>query len=206
MKTWPHVFEPSLPNGRGFGENLRGTWGDRVILELACGEGAYTLGLAALHPDATVIGVDIKGSRIWHGAGNALAHSLPNARFLRTRIEDLGQFFAPAEVDEIWITFPDPHPRLGKEKKRLTSRRFLQIYAPLLKPGGRLHLKTDVMFLLDFTRSVAESEGWTVLEEVRDLYANEVTEPELQIQTPFEKKHLAAGRQIGVITVSWLGS
>ena len=119
ISQWPHCFE--------YGAETAGKWGEKVILELGCGKGAYTLALAQRFPDTTLVGIDIKGARMWHGAKEADELGLDNARFLRVMIEDLEKYFNEGEVDEIWITFPDPHPRKGKAKKRLTSKRFQDI-------------------------------------------------------------------------------
>jgi len=157
------------------------------------------LALAEQMPDATLVGVDIKGSRIWHGAKRALDESVDNAKFLRTRIEDLKNYFEDGEVDEIWITFPDPHPRDGKAKKRLSSPRFLDIYKDLLKPGGSVHLKTDNELLFNYTLEVLSQEKWKIEEQVDDVYAEEVEYELLHIQTQYEKRHLAEGRRISYV-------
>jgi len=196
LHDWTHVFEPTVEDDL----NLKGTWGDKVILELACGQGAYTLGLAQRDPSATVIGVDIKGARMWHGAlASKDKHS--NVRFLRTMIEELGRFFNEGEVDEIWITFPDPHPRKGKAKKRLTSSRFLEIYGKILKPGGLVHLKTDATALYEWTKETVGESGWAVIKDVPDVYAPEITDEVLHIQTPYEKRHLENGLTIHCVSL-----
>src|SRR5690606_20510990 len=119
-----------------------------------CGRGEYTLGLAQMHPDKNYIGVDIKGNRMYLGAKKALDQQISNAGFLRTQIETIQAYFAPGEVAEIWITFPDPQLRTSKAKKRLTHPRFLRLYQQILSPGGRIHLKTDSPELYLFTRKV----------------------------------------------------
>lgn len=174
-----------------------GTWGPRVIVELACGGGDYTLGLAQRFPEATVVGVDIKGNRIWHGAARALALGLSNVRFLRIRIEDLARYFAPGEVDEIWITFPDPHPTAGNTKRRLTSHRFLELYQRVLKPGGLLHLKTDNEALFDYSLETVKADGFAAVRVLRDVYAPGFVDPLLhEVQTAYEKKYLKQGKKI----------
>lgn len=190
MKDWLHVFEPAHDEE----SELAGTWGEKVILELACGKGFYTLELARRHPDTVVVGVDIKGSRLWHGARAALDEDLENAKFLRTRIEDMEKHFAPAEVDEIWITFPDPHLREGKERKRLTYERFLNIYKQLLKPGGRVHLKTDSTPLYDWSRESFLGAGWEVERDVPDVYV--VEDELLHVKTDYERRFLKEGKLI----------
>jgi tRNA (guanine-N7-)-methyltransferase len=155
---------------------------DRLILELACGKGFYTLELARRYPNALVVGVDIKGCRIWHGAEESLREGLDNARFFRTRIEALNEYFADGEVDEIWVTFPDPHLREGKAKKRLTSSRFLNVYERILKDaiegvvavgGGLLNLKTDNTPLFEFSIETAKEEGWPIVTRIDDVYEDD---------------------------------
>ncbi len=202
-----HVFEPTLAWQKGEKVDLKGTWardGGRLILELACGGGDYTVGLAQRFPESTVIGVDIKGSRMWWGARKAVELSLGNAKFLRTQIANLADYFAEGEVDEIWITFPNPHPTLGNAKRRLTSRRFLEIYKRLLKPGGLVHLKTDDAGLYEFTLETLPLEGFVVEAALADVYGaaerGEAVDPILtEVQTQYEKRYLKVGRKIKYI-------
>lgn len=176
---------------------LKGTWGGRVILELACGGGDYTVALAQRFPEAVVVGVDIKGSRMWWGARRAAELGLPNAKFLRTQIENLADYFNEAEVDEIWITFPNPHPTKGNAKRRLTSRRFLEIYKRLLKSGGVVHLKTDDVGLYEFSLETFPLEGFKVEVALDDVYGTEGAEPILtEVQTQYEKKYLLQDKKI----------
>ena len=160
----PNVYEsfdptnPQLTGPEGAPVERRGSWArdhfgndNPVVLELACGRGEYTLDLARQYPDRNFIGVDIKGARIWRGAKTALAEGLDNAAFLRTRIEVIDAFFAAGEVAEIWITFPDPFLKKGKENRRLTAPRFLRLYQKMLAPRGLAHLKTDSRELYEFT-------------------------------------------------------
>jgi tRNA (guanine-N7-)-methyltransferase len=142
IDTFSNVFQLDA------GKPLKGVWAGEffknnhpVVLELACGKGEYTVNLAQLFPDKNFIGIDYKGNRIWRGAKTALEENVPNVAFLRIQIENIVDYFAPGEVDEIWITFPDPQPQLGREKKRLTSPRFLDMYKQFLKPGGYINLK-----------------------------------------------------------------
>ena len=143
-------------------ENMAGNWSGffknthPVILELACGKGEYATGLAQLHPQKNFIGVDIKGNRIWAGAKFSLDHHLTNVAFLRTQIHKIDTYFATNEVQEIWITFPDPQPRISKAKKRLVHPRFLRLYKKILRPGGKIHLKTDSPGLYNFTKTVID--------------------------------------------------
>lgn len=161
MQDYPHVFQ--YPFARISQESfpLKGRWrGDffgndhPIILELGCGRGEYTVGLARLRPEANFIGIDIKGARMWAGATESQLEGLSNVAFLRTEIELLEHFFAPGEVNEIWITFPDP--QMKKVTKRLTGTRFVERYAQLLAPSGCIHLKTDSPFLYTYTRAMLE--------------------------------------------------
>jgi len=158
----PHVFEPSKAEVLA-GLPIKGKWltdhfakDSRLILELGCGKGEYTVAMARRFPDACFIGMDVKGSRIWYGATSLQEEGLENAAFLRTQIEWIEGCFAEGEIDEIWITFPDPQIKYRRTKHRLTHPRMLERYAKLLKPGGNLHLKTDSEFLHGYTLGVLE--------------------------------------------------
>ena len=166
-----------------------------LILELGCGKGEYTLELARRNPDKNYVGVDIKGARLWRGAKTATQEGLPNVRFLRTRIEFITAYFAPGEVSEIWLTFSDPQPK--SENNRLTSPGFLERYRKMLKPGGVVRLKTDSLFLHEYTRAVVEANGLKVLASTTDLYGELPTasiEPEVrEVQTFYESMFLEQG-------------
>lgn len=182
--------------------NPKGKWrelaGDksRLVMELACGKGDFSLGYARLNPDSSVVGVDIKGARLWSGARRAIEQQLHRVCFLRTYIEQLERYVAPGELDEIWITFPDPFPKRRQEKKRLTSPRFLPIYRRLLAPGGLVHFKTDSPLLWRYTLETLPVEGASILHRVDDLYNEKDTDPVWTIQTPFERQHLRDGKRI----------
>jgi tRNA (guanine-N7-)-methyltransferase len=165
-----------------------------IVLELACGKGNYTIELARRYPKKNLIGVDIKGERIYIGATQALDEGLRNAAFLRTQIEDLHHYFEPGEVSEIWITFPDPY--LRKPGKRLTSPRFLNIYSDLLPTGGLVHLKTDDPELHRYTIRMIDHFGFDVVEHNQDIYANPPDDSDIYIKTFYEGMHLAEGRTI----------
>jgi tRNA (guanine-N7-)-methyltransferase len=168
-----------------------------ITLELACGRGEYALALGRAYPERNFIGVDIKGARIWKGARAALDEQLTNVAFLRTRIEILPFFLGPAEVQEIWITFPDPFPRKGNANRRLTSPRFLEMYRRLLTTDGRVHLKTDDAGLFEYTLQVLEQTPFGHIEYVHDdIYAQSLPLPELAFKTYYERQHLAAGKTI----------
>lgn len=198
----------TFPNVLIYPEGMQGKWHQHfknthpVTLELACGKGDYTLGLARIFPDRNFIGVDLKGNRIWKGAKTALEAPLPNVAFLRTQIDKLDNYFAAGEIEEIWITFPDPFLRNSKAKKRLTHPKFLQLYQPLLAPGATINLKTDSPELYAFTLEAIGASGCTLLENIPDVYALPEVPPLLQIQTFYEGMHLADRRTIRYIKFS----
>ena len=192
------------------GKVLKGTWSkdqfennNPVVLELACGKGEYTVNLARLFPDKNFIGVDYKGNRIWRGAKTALEENVNNVAFLRIQIENLIDYFGPAEVDEIWITFPDPQPQLSREKKRLTSPRYLDMYKHILKDGGFVNLKTDNDGLHAYT---AEKIGELELNlhiKTEDVYHSEYADEVLSIKTYYEKKYLKVNKNINYLKFSF---
>ena len=194
IKTFPNVLE--------YPENIKGEWksffknNNDITLELACGKGEYTIGLAQLHSDRNFIGVDIKGNRIWRGAKTALEENLGNAAFLRTEIEKLADYFSENEVGEIWITFPDPQLRLSKMKKRLTHPRFLRLYKKILKPGGVINLKTDSPDLYNFTKTVINLYGLELLKDNDDVYKQAPSNEELKIKTHYESLDIAQSNRI----------
>lgn len=213
LLTFPNVYEnfnpkaPQLHGLNGVPVNLKGRWcsehfanDNPIVLELACGRGEYTLDMARSSPNRNFIGVDVKGARIWKGAGIALQEDLENVAFLRTRIEQIDLFFAPGEVDEIWITFPDPFLRKSKANRRLTASRFLGLYKKILQPDGLIHLKTDEPQLYQYTLEVLKSyKGAHLLYYDNDIYAQELPMPELDIKTYYERMHLAEGKTIKYI-------
>lgn len=174
-----------------------------LVLELACGRGEYTVQLAKDYPDKNFIGVDIKGARIWKGAHYALENNMKNVGFLRARIESIHKFFGKNEVDEIWITFPDPFTRESKENKRLTSKRFLELYKMILKPSSPIHLKTDDDGLYHFTLEVLYSLNIVPIYHSADIYSGSLYTPELAYKTYYEMQHLAAGKTIKYIQFRW---
>ncbi|MDO8367743.1 MAG: tRNA (guanosine(46)-N7)-methyltransferase TrmB [Saprospiraceae bacterium] len=208
--SFPNVYEcyniqqPQLVGAGMVPVDLKGKWArehfmneNPITLELACGGGEYAVGLAQNFPDRNFIGVDVKGNRLWKGAKTALEAGLNNVAFLRTRIEIIDHFFAPGEVAEIWITFPDPFPRSSKENRRLTSAYFLEKYRQILKPGGLIHLKHDDLDFYQFTLdTIDQDERNTLISKNEDIYAAPLPFPELSIQTLYESFHLAAGKTI----------
>lgn len=213
LVTFPNVYENyDHKNPKLLGVNLeeaqlKGCWVEKhfknknpLVLELACGRGEYSIGLGEMYPGKNFVGVDIKGARIWKGANYALENKLTNVAFLRTRIEQIELFFAENEVDEIWITFPDPFLKDSKENRRLTSHVFLKRYIKFLKPGGTINLKTDSPELYGFTQEVLASEdNVEILYDKNDIYAETLDFPELELKTYYEKMHLEDGRLIKFI-------
>ncbi len=171
-----------------------------LTLELACGNGEYTTGLAKLYPDRFFIGVDRKPNRIWRGAITVKEEGLTNAVFLNAHIERIEQLIPPQSVEHIWIPFPEPHPERGGRKKRVIHQRFLSIYRKLLKTDGVLHLKTDHKFLFDYAHTLCGWMGLTVVKSVPDLRNTGGLTPEESIMTRFEYDHLRDGRKIYYIS------
>ena len=193
IKTFSNVLE--------YPEGMKGQWkvyfknNNPITLELACGKGEYTVGLAKLYPDRNLIGIDLKGNRMWVGAKKALDENITNAAFLRSHIDKITQYFDKEEVEEIWITFPDPHLRLSKAKKRLTHPHYLRLYQQVLKPGGLIHLKTDSPDLYEFTKSVISLYGLKVIKDMTDIHSHPNT-PELEIITHYESLDIAQSKQV----------
>ena len=187
---------------------MKGTWSQffggaekPLVLELGCGKGEYTVGLARRHPSCNYVGVDVKGARLWRGAKTVTEEGIPNAAFLRTRVEFISAFFAPGEVSQIWLTFSDP--QFKSENSRLTSPVFLSKYRKFLKSGGLVHLKTDSRFLHEYTKAVCAANGLRVRACTTDLYS---LEPSAQfpaelfeVQTFYEKMFLEQGYKITYI-------
>ncbi len=195
VETFPNVFGSSF--------EMKGKWRDgyfkndgEVILELACGWGYYTLALAEKFPGKNFIGIDKKGDRIWKGAKMALEGGLKNVAFMRILIEKLDQFFEKGEVDEIWITFPDPHSKPCRANKRLTSPRFLEIYKKVLKDGGNLNFKTDNDNLFDYSMEVFREREYKILDLDEDVHGKDDVPELLQIMTYYEKKFMKLGAKI----------
>ena len=165
-----------------------------IVLELGCGKGEYTVGLADADPQRNYIGIDIKGARMWTGARRATDTGMSNVAFVRTDIELLHYFFAPGEVDEIWITFPDP--QMKKVRKRLTSTRFLDLYRKVLRDGGHINLKTDSPFLYTYTSILCRENGIIPDADTDNLYASELVDDILSIRTYYEQQWLDRGLTI----------
>ena len=204
MRTYPHVFEPQGSFREDVPFEMRGCWNSSffhnegpIVLELGCGHGEYTVGLANLFPDKNFIGVDIKGARMWTGAKQSFEAGMKNVAFLRTVIELSDRFFAPGEVSEIWITFPDP--QMKKATKRLTSTYFMERYRRILKPGGKIHLKTDSNFLFTYTCAMVDHNRLPVEFRTDDLYASGDADHILSIKTHYEQQWLERGKSIKYI-------
>ncbi|MEI6435007.1 MAG: tRNA (guanosine(46)-N7)-methyltransferase TrmB [Bacteroidota bacterium] len=198
--TFPHLFQPSyheLDNGFA----LRSKWqeayfaNDRpIIVELGCGKGEYTVGLASKHPKLNYIGIDLKGSRLWRGCKSVIEGNLKNVAFVRTRVDHIGKIFAPGEISAIWITFPDPQQ--SKERLRLTSPGFLEKYSNVLSPGGIIHLKTDDVAFYLYSIDVIKKLNHQILWNTDDLYHSGTDDEVIHIQTYYEEKWLEMGKKI----------
>jgi tRNA (guanine-N7-)-methyltransferase len=204
-ETFSHFFQPGWEElSAGF--SLRGNWNagffgndNPVIIEMGCGKGEYTVDLSHKYPERNFIGIDKKGARMWRGAKTVSEENRTNVAFVRIRAENICQVFSPGEVDEIWITFPEPQPNSPRHSKRFTSPEFIERYRKLLKPGGVIHLKTDNDMFYRYTLDVIREEGHELLYENTDLYANPA-DPEVKdvidVQTHYEKIWLAQGLTI----------
>lgn len=206
LESFEHVFQPPFEEVFRKDYQLKGLWcrdvfgNDKaLILELGCGKGEYTVGLARKYPDKNFMGLDIKGARIWSGAKTAHEEGLTNVAFLRTRIDFVNSFFARDEVDEIWITFPDPQEKKKRQKKRLPGAHFLNRYREFLKDGGRVHLKTDNLQLFKDTLALLRYNNLEVEQESTDIYSESWKDERVSIQTYYEKSFLAEGAKISYL-------
>lgn len=207
MKAFPNVFEPTLDPNPAQDFNLKGKWRsdyfkneNPIVLELGCGKGEYTVGLAKHYPNKNFVGVDIKGSRMFVGAKDALDADMKNAAFLRAKVDFIEQYFAVGEIDEIWLTFSDPQAE--KPRKRLSSRLFVERYQRILKPGGLVHMKTDSDLLFESTEEQIKEHGYEVVELTWDLYKSLPADLDptireiLHIKTHYEQLFTAKGSVI----------
>lgn len=203
-ETFENVIQPSREEIVNQSYSLKGKWTSEffknekpLILELGCGKGEYTVGLAKRYPEYNFLGIDIKGARFWRGAKTALEEGIDNAKFLRTQIELVDQIFAPGEVHEIWITFPDPQIKYQRSKHRMTNPDFLKKYHQILKPEGVVHLKTDSEFMHGYTLGLLQGSGHEILYAHHDIYKNtEAPEEIVSIQTFYEAQYLKQGKPI----------
>ena len=198
--------------GKPIFDQIKGQWNtlqfandQPLIVELACGRGEFTLGLGRQYPNQNFIGVDIKGSRIWKGSSSATAEGIHTVAFLRTQIQQLQDFFAQGEISELWITFPDPFPRDGDEKRRLTSPKFLEMYKQLVKPGGLIHFKTDNTGLYEYTDLVLNDRPDCQIHfNTADFYESELRDAHHGIKTRYEKIFSDKGEKIKYIQFSFI--
>ena len=206
-ETFGNVYQPSREELTNADFSIKGSWREKVfkndnplVLELGCGKGEYSVGLAKRYPDRNFIGIDIKGARFWRGAKTALEESISNVAFLRIQIELIEYAFAEGEVDEIWITFPDPQIKYKRTKHRMTNAEFLDRYKKVLKPGGILHLKTDSEFLHGYTLGLLHGLGHEVIYANHNVYTNEGSPSEVtEIQTFYEQGFLEQDKAITYI-------
>lgn len=207
LGSFNNVIQPDISDVSGRDHPVKGRWNKDIfknesplVLELGCGKGEYTVGLADRNPDKNYIGVDIKGARMWRGAKTSNERKLYNVAFLRTRIEFINSFFDSDEVDEIWITFPDPHPGGRNGNKRLTSPRFLNIYRQFLKNNGLVHLKTDNFELYNYTKTIISNNALEIIMASGDLYSEILTDDILSIKTHYENIFLNKGLKINYLS------
>lgn len=207
MEILTNVFQPTHEEVFHTDYKLKGKWGEQIfgnnhpiVLEVGCGKGEYSVGLGKLYPEKNFIGLDIKGARMWTGAKTALEKDLQNVKFLRTHAEMLESVFAPGEISEIWITFPDP--QMAKARKRLTGTRFLSLYRKFLKEDGLIHLKTDSPFLYQYTAELVKTNHLPVNVNTDDLYGSEIENKILGIKTFYEQQWLSRGKTIKYLQFS----
>lgn len=207
LSTFDRVIQPPFEEVFRSDYRLKGKWGKEffnnsspLVLELGCGKGEYTVGLARKNPQINYMGLDIKGARIWTGARTAYDEGLENVAFLRTRIDFINSFFARDEVDELWITFPDPQEKLRRRKKRLSGALFLNKYRMFLSDGGLVHLKTDNRSLYEDTLALVTHNRLPVERMSEDIYREGWTDETVFIQTYYEKQFLSKGTPINYLS------
>ncbi len=203
IRTFSNVFQPSFDEVFEKNFSLKGKWAaehfnndNPLILELGCGKGEYTVGLAGLFPGKNFIGIDIKGDRICIGARQAHREGISNVAFIRTRIEFVNSFFGRDEVEEIWLTFPDPQLKQRRNKKRLTASKFLNLYKEVLKDGGIVHLKTDNLVLYHYTLELVKRNKLPLVFSTEDLYGSEQANEVCGIRTYYEAQYIKEGLNI----------
>jgi len=206
-ETFANVFQPKRNDLTEDKYELKGNWrqtffknNNPLVLELGCGKGEYSVGLARKYPNKNFVGIDIKGARFWRGAKTALEENIPNVAFLRTQIELIEYAFAENEVDEIWITFPDPQIKYKRTKHRLTNSKFLKRYKKILNPEGIVNLKTDSEFMHGYTLGLLHGKGHEVLYANHNVYKQEGSPEEVtSIQTFYENQYLQQNKPITYI-------
>jgi len=206
-ETFSNVIQPTRDEVVSGNFSLKGKWNQEffknnnpLVLELGCGKGEYSVGLAQKYPNKNFIGIDIKGARFWRGAKTAIEENIQNVAFLRSQIELIEFLFAEKEVDEIWITFPDPQIKYKRTKHRLTNSEFLQRYKKILKKDGCIHLKTDSEFMHGYTLGLLHGQNHQVIYANHNVYRNEgAPEEVISIQTFYEQQYLEQGKPITYI-------
>ena len=214
VEGFDNVAKPTIEQAMNDSFPLKGKWNQDffkndhpIVLELACGKGEYTIGLAKNYPDKNFIGIDIKGNRLWNGAKYALQNNMKNVGFVKTRIDFITNLFGPDEVNEIWITFPDPQPQKNRARKRLTGEMFLDRYRQLLVKGGSVNLKTDSDFFYEFTCDVVKENKLEIKVNSANIYEELIPSlgeaslaKDLMIRTYYESRWLGEGKKIKFIS------
>ena len=205
MAEFSNVFQPSFEDLKS-GFSIKGKWKSAVfkndnplVVELGCGKGEYSLGLSRKYPYKNFLGVDVKGARMWKGASDANKEGISNVAFLRTRIEFIEYCFAKSEIDEIWITFPDPQIKKKRAKNRLTHPVFLERYSNILQDNGLIHLKTDSQFLHGYTLGIIEGHQHHLEDAEHDIYNAVLKRENMEIKTHYEKLFLAKNMPISYL-------
>ncbi|MCL9806071.1 tRNA (guanosine(46)-N7)-methyltransferase TrmB [Flavobacterium amniphilum] len=206
-ETFTNVFQPTREEVVSNSFALKGKWNadffkndNPIVLELGCGKGEYTIGLAESNPNINFVGIDVKGARFWRGAKTSVESGMAHVAFVRTQIELIDYVFAENEISEIWITFPDPQIKYKRTKHRMTNSEFLQLYKKILKPDGVMNLKTDSEFMHGYTLGLLHGEGHEVLYANHNVYKNEgAPEAVTSIQTFYEKQYLEINKAITYI-------
>ena len=205
MAEFSNVFQPTFEDLKS-GFSIKGKWKSEVfkndnplVVELGCGKGEYSLGLSRKYPDKNFLGVDVKGARMWKGASDANNEGISNVAFLRTRIEFIEYCFAKSEIDEIWITFPDPQIKKKRAKNRLTHPVFLDRYSNILQDNGLIHLKTDSQFLHGYTLGIVEGHQHHLEDAEHDIYNAVLKRENMEIKTHYEKLFLAKNMPISYL-------
>ena len=205
MAEFSNVFQPTFEELKT-GFSIKGKWKSDIfknnyplVLELGCGKGEYSVGLARKYPNKNFLGIDVKGSRMWKGASDALNERMSNVAFLRTRIEFIEYCFSENEVDEIWITFPDPQIKKKRAKNRLTHPKFLQLYSSVMQDNGLIHLKTDSQFLHGYTLGIIEGHQHFLEDAEHDIYNAVLERENMDIKTHYEKLFLEKNMPISYL-------
>jgi tRNA (guanine-N7-)-methyltransferase len=206
LETFSNVIQYPFEK-ENFDHPLKGKWASEffgnphpIIIELGCGKGEYTVGLARKHPEFNYLGLDIKGNRIWRGAKTALEENLKNVGFIRSQVDRINNFFAKGEISGIWVTFPDPKPKKGNARKRLTSAEMTERYRSVLKPGGNIQLKTDSSFTYEFTLETIQENGFQLIRHSDDIDRDFPGDELLQIRTYYEQKFREQGFPIRFVS------